>query len=79
MKDTPAFLLAMASTIFVVGPGIALLELDLNSVWWRVTGVTLVILGLTAGTYWTIRNYRDWRREFPRARRTRGKTHKSPL
>lgn len=77
MKDTPAFFLAIASTIFVVGPGIALLALDLDGVWWGVAGVTLVMLGLMSWTYWTVRNYRDWRREFPRTQRKRGKTHKA--
>lgn len=78
MKDTPAFFLAMASALFLVGPGIALLALDLNGTWWHGAGVVLILLGISSWLYWTIRNYRDWRREFARVRRKRGKSHRSP-
>lgn len=75
LKDTPAFMLAMASALFIICPGVALLSSDLGSPW-RAVGTALLVVGVGSWLYWTVRNYRDWKSEIAPKRR-RGKLHKS--
>lgn len=75
MKDTPAFLLSFASALFLICPGVALLELNLEPAWTGLGG-GLLVLGIGSWLYWTVRNFRDWQREFA-PRRKRGKFHKA--
>jgi hypothetical protein len=74
LKDTPAYWLAMASALFIICPGVALLASDLHSPR-RATGAGLLVVGAGSSLYWIERNYLAWRSEFA-PRRRRGKVHK---
>ena len=77
VKDTPEFALAMASVLFLVCPGIALLNVDVSASW-RVLGFVLIAGGSVSWLYWTVKNYRLWKREFG-IRRKPGKGHRLEL
>ncbi len=70
-------MLALASTLFIICPGVALLASDMGPPW-RAVGTGLLVAGVGSCLYWTVRNYRDWKRELAPTRR-RGKLHKDGL